>query len=82
MKLICAELGGEDCQFEAESDTKEEVKQKIWDHAKEVHPEKLEGMTEEQRKEVEQMMDNKLNEQEGSGEQAEESSAEETKTEN
>ncbi len=57
-KLRCNDLGHEDCPFEAMGGSEEEVRDKIYEHAKEVHPEDLEGMDEEKK----QMLDQRMNE--------------------
>jgi predicted small metal-binding protein len=56
-KLTCSSLGHEDCPFEATGESEGEVRGKIYEHAKEVHPEDLEGMNEEKK----QILDDKMN---------------------
>lgn len=61
--LKCADIGGEDCHFDAKGETKEEVIKKIYEHATEVHPEKLEGMTDEDKEKMNTMMNEKITEE-------------------
>jgi predicted small metal-binding protein len=56
-KLTCSALGHEDCPFEATGENEQEVRNKIYEHAKGTHPEDLEGMDDEKK----QMMDEKMN---------------------
>ena len=57
-KLSCKDIGSEDCGFSITTHTAEEVKKALFAHANYAHPEKLKGMTEEQK----QGMSNKMNE--------------------
>lgn len=50
-------MGKPECHFVAEGETNEEVKMKLMDHVKEMHPDALEGMSEE---EMMRMMDEKM----------------------
>ena len=56
-KLSCADMGKPECHFVAEGETNEEVKMKLMDHVREMHPDALEGMSEE---EMMKMMDEKM----------------------
>ncbi len=56
-KLSCANLGKPECHFVAEGETAEEVKGKMMAHAKEMHPDVLDSMSEE---EMMKMMDDKM----------------------
>jgi len=58
--LKCDDIGGVNCGFEATGETSDEVKGKMMEHAKEVHPEKLEGMTDESKAEMDKLMDEKM----------------------
>jgi predicted small metal-binding protein len=58
--LKCSDMGSAGCDFEASGETNEEVKQKMWDHAREAHPEKLEGMDDAKKAEMETMMDSAI----------------------
>ena len=62
-KLSCKEMGGGDCDFTAEGETNEEVIQKIYAHASEAHPEKLQGMSEEEKAGMNKKMEEILNSQ-------------------
>ena len=56
-------MGGGDCDFTAEGETNEEVIQKIYAHASEAHPEKLQGMSEEEKAGMNKKMEEILNSQ-------------------
>jgi predicted small metal-binding protein len=56
-KLSCVDLGKPDCSFVAEGETNEDVKMKIMEHVKMVHPEVLQSTNEEA---LTKMMDEKL----------------------
>ena len=43
MKLSCADMGKPECHFVAEGETAEDVKMKLMDHVREMHPDALEG---------------------------------------
>lgn len=56
-KLSCADMGKSECHFVAEGETNEEVKMKMMDHVKTMHPEVMKEMSEE---EMTKMMDEKI----------------------
>lgn len=64
MKTIKCSDFGMDCHFEATGETNEEVKQKAYKHAEEVHAEKLAGMSEEEKQAMDKKMDELLDAQE------------------
>ena len=57
-KLSCKDIGSEDCGFSVTTHSAEEVKKAMFAHANYAHPEKLKGVTEEQK----QAMSNKMSE--------------------
>ena len=59
-KLACADLGTENCPFVAEGETEEEVKGKMMSHAAELHPEKLEGLDDAKKAEMDQLMNDNI----------------------
>lgn len=61
-KLACRDLGT-DCDNVEHGETSEEVKQKMMEHAKEVHPEKVENLTEEDSQMMGKLMDEKTKEE-------------------
>ncbi len=58
--LSCKDIGSEDCGFSVTTHSADEVKKAIFAHARYAHPEKLKGMTEEQKKEMMKVIDKKL----------------------
>jgi len=58
-ELSCSEMGIE-CAFRAESETADEVKAKLLEHAAAEHADMLAGMTEEQKAEMMATMDEKI----------------------
>ena len=60
MKLSCNDLGGKDCTHTVEGKTADEVKRKMWEHARRDHADVLAGMDEETRKGMEARMDEVL----------------------
>ena len=56
--LSCKDIGSEDCGFSVTTHSVEEVKKAMFAHAGYAHPEKLKSITEEQKHE----MSNKINE--------------------
>ena len=56
--LTCKDLGSKDCGFSVTTHSTEEVKKALFAHANYAHPEKLKGMTAEQK----QGMSNKMDE--------------------
>ena len=57
MKLSCKDLGGSDCEYTVEGKSAEEVKRKMWDHARRDHAEVLDSMDAEMRTSMEARMD-------------------------
>ena len=57
--LACKDLGNPQCPFVAEGETAEEAVQKMKDHAKSTHMNKLAGMSEE---EMDKMMSDQVKE--------------------
>ena len=57
--LKCSDLGME-CSFSATAETADELKQKMLEHAKEVHAEMLAGMSEEDKARLLAAMDEKM----------------------
>jgi predicted small metal-binding protein len=62
-KIGCRDLGGMDCNFSAEGSSPEEVKKNLYAHAGESHKDILASMPEEKMKEMDQLMDKLLAEQ-------------------
>jgi predicted small metal-binding protein len=60
MKLSCQDLGGKDCTYAVEGKSADEVKRKMWEHARRDHADILAGMNEEKRKGMEARMDEVL----------------------
>lgn len=56
-KIKCSDLGSADCHFEATGETNEEVKQKLWQHAQEAHPDMLKDITDEQKEGMNKKID-------------------------
>ena len=63
-KLLCRDVSGWDCPYEAEGDTDEEVKMKLAEHGEEVHPEEMAAMSDEDKAEMQQKIEEHLAEQE------------------
>lgn len=60
-KLGCKELDpSSDCHFVAEGETKEEVIGKIFEHSRDAHPEKLAGMSEDDKNSMMKKMNDLL----------------------
>lgn len=60
-ELGCAELGGDDgCQFRARGETAADVRNQIYAHAAKAYPEKLKGMTDEQKAQMDARMNELL----------------------
>jgi len=62
--LSCKEVGGMECDFTATGETNDEVKKKLHEHAAEVHKDKLEGMSDEDKQKIGAKMDELLSKQE------------------
>lgn len=62
-KLGCKEMGGMDCDFVATGDTAEVTKQNLYAHAGEVHKDVVGTMPEDKMKEMDQLMDKILSDQ-------------------
>lgn len=58
--MSCADLGGMDCNFKATGQSADEVKQAMFAHAEEQHPDVLKSMTPQQMQEIQQRMDQLL----------------------
>lgn len=58
--LSCKDIGSDDCGFSVTTHSVDEVKRAMFAHARYAHPEKLKGMTEEQKKGMVEMIDKKL----------------------
>jgi len=61
-KISCADLGDSSCHFEATGQTAEEAKQKLMEHAKAAHADKLAGMSEVDKASMMKMVDEKVHE--------------------
>ena len=59
MKFSCSDIGS-DCTHTVEGKTKDEVKRRMWEHARRDHVDILEGMDEEMRKAMDAKMDEVL----------------------
>ena len=59
----CKDMGGMDCEFIATGDTTDEVKQILYAHAEEAHKDVIASMPDDKIKEMGQLMDNILQEQ-------------------
>lgn len=59
-KLACADLGMENCPFVAAGESDEEVKGKMMAHAAEIHPEKLEGLDDAAKAEMDKLMNDNI----------------------
>ena len=57
--LACRDIGGE-CDFVASGETADEVKRAMYDHAGQTHPELLANMDEQEKEELEELMDKML----------------------
>lgn len=55
--LSCKQMGNSDCEYVAEAETAEEVKQKMWEHAEHIHKDKIASMSEEEKEKANGMMD-------------------------
>ena len=62
-KLACKDLGGVTCSYVAEGETNEEVKGRMMNHAHAIHSDKLEGMSDEDKKEMDAKMDASITEE-------------------
>ena len=62
-KLGCRDLGGRDCDFISEGNSPDEVKKNLYAHAGDIHKDILSSMPEEKMKEMDQLMDKLLAEQ-------------------
>ena len=58
--LSCKDIGSDDCGFSVTTHSVDEVKKAIFAHARYAHPDKLQGMNEEQKEEMLEMIDKKL----------------------
>lgn len=58
--LSCKDIGSDDCGFSVTTHSVDEIKKAMFAHARYAHPEKLQSMTEEQKKEMLMMIDKKL----------------------
>jgi len=63
MKLMCREVSGLDCPYEAEGDTAEEVRQKLSEHGMEEHADEMAAMTDDEKKAMEERIDELLAQQ-------------------
>jgi len=60
MKMLsCKDMGGSD-DFVAKGETKQEIMDKMAAHAKEAHPEMMEGKSEEEKMKMMEMMKEKI----------------------
>ena len=63
--LKCSDLGdGGECNFEASGESNQEIIDKMFAHAGEVHKDKVEGMNEESKQGMIKMMNELLDKQE------------------
>jgi len=58
--LSCKDIGSDDCGFSVTTHSVDEIKRAMFAHARYAHPEKLNSMTEEQKKAMVEMIDKKL----------------------
>lgn len=58
--MSCKDIGSDDCGFSVTTHSVDEVKKAIFAHARYAHPEKLESMSDEQKREMVEMIDKKL----------------------
>ena len=58
--LSCKDLGSMDCNYTAKGKTAEEVKQTMFAHAQQAHPDVLASMTPQQMQEIQQRMEQLL----------------------
>jgi len=58
--LKCSDLGSMECNFVATGETAEDVKKNMYEHAGQVHPDKLEKMTDEEKQQIDKKMDELL----------------------
>ena len=58
--LSCADMGVATCTFEARSENTTEIKDAIFAHFVKFHPEQASKVTEQQKKEMSQLMDKKI----------------------
>lgn len=59
--LACAELGVPECDFQVSGSKEESLKDAIWEHTNKYHSEKLEHMSDDEKHNLERVMDEKLN---------------------
>lgn len=57
MTLSCSDLGLMDCRFVAQADSERHVKNVMFDHVRDEHPELIAGITDEQRRDLMHRMD-------------------------
>jgi predicted small metal-binding protein len=62
VSISCAELGGEGCDHKIEGETAEEVEKNLYEHAAEVHPDKVKDMSDEDKGKMHEMIVQKFNE--------------------
>lgn len=55
--LSCRDLGLERCEFVAEADSERHVKNVMFEHVRDEHPELIAGITDEQRRDLMHRMD-------------------------
>ncbi len=58
-KIKCKDVGMV-CPFEAHGEDAQDVKMKMMEHAMSVHAKEMEGMSEDEKKSMEKMMDEKM----------------------
>ena len=61
--LNCSDLGGSECNFKASGETDEDVKKQMHEHAAKDHAEMFEKMTEEEKTQIDQKMNELLTKQ-------------------
>jgi predicted small metal-binding protein len=54
--LSCKDLGLTDCEFVVEADNPRKLKDRMFAHARDEHPELIAGITDERHRELEQKM--------------------------
>jgi predicted small metal-binding protein len=58
--LKCKDVSGQTCDFVSEGESDNDVKMKLIKHGKEVHKEMMEGLSDEEHKDMEKKMDELL----------------------
>ncbi len=58
--LSCRDLGLTDCDFVVQEESARKIKDAMFAHARDEHPELIAGITDERRRELEHMMEERM----------------------